>query len=162
MRHLITIALILTTLFAACNTSAPLAKAPTTDTTPTQTEPLGAPTVGMSINIDGVLWQAETYGINQLGTFWLVKGTAADGSVFSIMLPDPLTTAQYTVGEGGTVNITYGPKNESKLVNVLPLSGKDGWVKTTLADGYLRGNLEVSVSNGGIPKKCTGMFSIKL
>lgn len=122
----------------------------------------GAPTVGMAINMDGTLWQADSLVIHQMGTFWLVKGSAADGSVFSIMLPQPLATKEYPVTQGGEVSLTYSTSRAKGHVYFAPFSSNNGWVKTTLANGYLSGSLEVTITNSGHNKQCIGTFSLKL
>lgn len=150
--------------FGACKTSSQTAPPPlhTTEVTIANDPHSGAPTVGMAINIDGTLWHAASYGINQLGTFWVVKGTHADGSVFSIMLPDPLATAEYPVEQGGPVSVTYSTNREKGFLYFAPFSANNGTIKTTLADGYLHAHVEVTISNNAIQKKCIGTFSIKL
>jgi len=122
----------------------------------------GAPAIGMAINIDGILWHAETFSVIKMGTFWIVKGTAADASVVSIMLPDPLANKEYGVVQGGDVSVTYSTSRAKGFLFLAPYSDNNGWVKTTLDGGYLSGNLDVTVSNGANPIKCVGMFNIKL
>ncbi len=122
----------------------------------------GAPTVGIAINIDGALWHAASYEIQRMGIFWVVKGLGADNSAFSIMLPDPLATAAHTVSQGGPVSVTYSKAPGKGPTYLAPYSENNGWVNTTLADGYLRGSLEVTLNSGGDLKKCMGTFSIKL
>ncbi len=116
----------------------------------------------MSIYIDGAEWQAATYGINQMGTFWVVKGTHEDGSVFSVMLPDPLATTSYAVAQGGPVSVTYSTTRENGFTFFAPYSANNGSVKTSVQNGYLHGSLDVTLSNNAIQKKCVGVFTIKL
>ncbi len=122
----------------------------------------GTPALGMAINIGGMQWHAETFSVIKMGTFWIVKGTAADASVLSIMLPDPLTNKHYAVVQGGDVSVTYSTSRAKGFLFLAPYADNNGWVKTTLDNGHLRGILEVTVSNGANPIKCVGMFNIKL
>lgn len=122
----------------------------------------GAITEGMAINIDGTLWHAENYSVNQMGTFWVIKGSGADTSVFSIMLPKIKSAQYFQVEQGGEVSVTYSIGRTKGFLFFAPFAENNGWVKTELLDGYLTGNFEVNVSNGALTKKCTGMFSIKM
>jgi hypothetical protein len=144
------------------NTSVYDNKANTSTVTAQDTVAKGAAAEGMAINISGEMWQAETYEVLQLGTFWVVKGTAADASVFSIMLPEPLANKEYEIVQGGDVSITYSTSRAKGFLFLAPYSDNNGWVKTTLHNGHLQGNIEVTVTNGGNPIKCVGMFNIKL
>ncbi|CAN5284281.1 hypothetical protein BH09BAC1_BH09BAC1_13500 [soil metagenome] len=122
----------------------------------------GAKTQGISVNIDGTLWNAESYSLVKMGTFWVIKGLGKDKAVFSIMLPDPLITMQYTVSQGGAVSITYSKAPEKGLTYLAPYSDNNGWVKTSVNDGYLQGTLDVTLNSGGETKHCIGMFALPI
>ncbi len=159
----IALGLLLAFLFSCKTNRTSISVASTTPTEVAADDPnAGVPALGMAINIGGMQWQAETYSVIKMGTFWIVKGTAADASVVSIMLPDPLTNKHYAVVQGGDVSVTYSTSRAKGFLFLAPYADNNGWVKTTLDNGHLRGNLEVTVSNGGNPMKCAGMFNIKL
>ncbi len=119
-------------------------------------------TEGLALNIDGSLYHADTYTINQMGTFWIVKGTMPDSAVFSIMLPEIKGAQKYTVQQGGEVSVTYATSKAKGFLFFAPFAENNGWVKTELLEGYLKGSFEVAVNNGAVQKMCTGMFSIKM
>jgi hypothetical protein len=120
----------------------------------------------MAINIDGALWHADQYSLVQMGESWLVKGTSVDNTIFSILLPNPLATAEYKIVKGGNVSITHttGSGWRKGQAFYAPYSAEEnGWVKTVLADGYLRGTIEATLSAGvGSEVVCKGNFSVKL
>ena len=122
----------------------------------------GAITEGITVNIDGTLWHADTYEVVLMGKFYIVKGTASDASVFSIMLPDISGKQTHKVQQGGEVSVTYSTDRAKGFLFFAPFSEDNGWVNTESVDGYLRGTFEVTVNNGAISKLCKGMFSIKL
>lgn len=116
---------------------------------------------GLRADIDGTPWSADTYGIVPMGDFWIVKGTATDGSVFSIMLPEINGSQYHRVLQGGTVSVTYSTNRDKGFLFFAPFSNDNGWVKTETSSGYITGSFEVTISNGAIPKLSTGAFIIK-
>lgn len=122
----------------------------------------GAVTEGLVVNMDGTLWHADTYEVLPMGNFYILKGTASDASVFSIMLPDISGKQYHQVLQGGTVSVTYSTDKAQGFLFFAPFAENNGWVKTETVDGFLMGTFEVTVSNGAISKLCKGMFSIKL
>jgi len=122
--------------------------------------------VGMAISFGGELWHADQYSLVQMGESWLVKGTSVDNTIFSILLPSPLATTEYKVSKGSRVSITHttGSGWRKGQAFYAPYSAEEnGWVKTVLADGYLRGTIEVTLTSGvGSNVFCKGSFSVKV
>lgn len=145
----------------ACKSNKAVGKTPKDNVV--QQEPgSGAITEGFTVSIEGTPWYADTYEIVPMGKFYIVKGTASDASVFSIMLPEITGKQAYKVLQGGEVSVTYSTNRAKGFLFLAPFSEDNGRIYTEMIDGYLRGTFEVTINNGAISKQCKGMFSIKL
>lgn len=153
--------MVLLTLTLACKSSKVAGDMPKENMV--QQDPTkGAITEGIAVNMDGTMWYADSYEVLPMGNFWMLKGTASDASVFSIMLPEIKGKNTYQVLQGGEVSVTYSTNRANGFLFLAPFSENNGWINTEEAEGYVKGTFEVTVNNGAISKLCKGMFSVKL